>query len=208
MKQVDLGEHIREALRPDILLNAFDITLVDTTPTPYTERLSPINLAYLKLCQDAQLIEYRQGRLERVERVENGLVAHFEEGEPIRCDRVLTRFGVKHSDVSSELLGKPAPRFHHGDLLLTSPDFENGKGHTDVALERLDRSLSKRRRDRRGREAKWWAPKGAFMSARLLPVDQALPSREDFVLLDERELVHKLKAGTKVRYDELSDQHL
>src|SRR5690606_25240279 len=29
MKQVDLGEHIREALRPDILLNAFDITLVD-----------------------------------------------------------------------------------------------------------------------------------------------------------------------------------
>ena len=203
MKQLDLGEHIRSELRPDALLNAFDITLVDSTPTPYTERLSPINLAYLKLCQDAQPIGYRQGRLNHVEHVENGLIAHFDEGEPIRCDRVLTRFGVKHTDVNRNLLGDPAPRFHHGDYLLASPDFSNGNGHTDVALDQLDRALAKRRRDHRRREPKWWAPKDVFMSSRLLPPDQPLPERGGFVLLDERKLTDKLKAGIRVRYDNL-----
>lgn len=208
MKQLDLKEYIRSELRPDVLLNAFDITLVDTTPTPYTERLSPINLAYLKLCQDAQPIEYRQGRLNRVEQLENGLIAHFDEGEPIRCDRILTRFGVEHTEVSRNLLGKPAPRFHHGDYLLTSPDFSNGNGYNDVALEQLERALTRRRRERRGREPKWWAPRGIFMAARFLPEGQTMPEGDDFILLDEGELVEKLKAGTRIKYDDFSNRPL
>ena len=60
----------------------------------------------------------------------------------------------------------------------------------------------------RSREPKWWAPRGVFMSARLLPPDQALPERDGFVLLDERKLVEKLKAGTRVRYDDFFNRPL
>jgi len=108
------------------------------------------------------------------------------------------------------LLGKPKARVHHGDYLLTSPDFSgsDGHGHVDVALEQLERSLTKRQRERGGREARWWAPKSIFTAARFLPADQELLDHDDFMILDERVLVEKLKAGTKVKYDDFSNRPL
>jgi hypothetical protein len=203
MSGLDLKPYLAE-LRPGSAQDAFDIILAGTNPTPYSEELSPINLAYLKLCLDAQPIEYRQGKLVRVEEVDTELVAHFDKGKPVRCDRVLTRFGVSFSKSNERLLGRTPSKFHHGDYLLGSPVVLHGSRYTDVAIACLDRAITRFRRRRRARRTDPWAPKSLFISTQTLPAEDR-PLASDRMITEESVLRMKLKQGVGLRYGDNSE---
>ena len=205
MSHLDLKPYLAE-LKPGSAQNAFDILMVGATPTPYSEGLSPINLAYLKLCQDAQPIEYRQGKLQRVEEVDGELLAHFDVGDPVRCDRVLTRFGVAHAEVNQRLLRAGQSRFHHGDYLLDSPVLLKDSRYLDQAIESLKNAIAKYRRRSPARRSDPWAPKSLFISTQTLPAEDRPPT--DDMITDESVLRMKLKRGVSVRYEDYSERAL
>jgi hypothetical protein len=122
------------------LLGKFEIWMNDgSSSTIYSEKIVPVNLIFLKLCQTVEDIKFVPGRIKSIE-VKNGYNVTFKSGASRRFERVATRFGLKQDDVSERLLGPAPRRLHFGDWLLELPTFTR-------EIERNERFVVRRRFD-------------------------------------------------------------
>jgi hypothetical protein len=131
------------------LLNGFEVWLNDTTPTPYTEKLSPIMLIFLKLCKGIETVRFISGRLINVKATDKGYEAYFVKAASVaeampkprqnarrkEFDHVATRFGIQQTDTNRKMIVPIQPKIHYDDWLHESP---RSYGKTsDLARETL-----------------------------------------------------------------------
>lgn len=100
--------------QPQLYLNGL-------TPTPYTASLSPVNIIYMKLCNELKAFKYRQGLILSISQEENGYRVLFSDKSEEHFDHVATRYGAASKPALASLATPKQKRAFYDCWLLEVP---------------------------------------------------------------------------------------
>jgi hypothetical protein len=103
-------------------LGRFEIWMNDVTPSMYTDKLSPANLIFLRLCQSVEDVRFVSGQLKRVCAKNGSHHVKFENGRRMIFERVASRYGTAHGEATQKVMGVAPRKMHFGDWLLEIPE--------------------------------------------------------------------------------------
>jgi len=187
-----------------LLRKEFDIWLNDGTPTAYTEKLSPANLFFMKLCQSVEPIQYKSGKLANINPTDAGIVAQFENGRPLMLDHVATRFGVVETDTNRNMIAFSKRKMHFGDWLLEEPVSDNQRVNAAYrAVQNATRKFNVAQPPRLTRHVR--VSKALYLALSLLLFEE---SGHKGFRKEEKRLRDRLRRGDKIAYTETSTLYI
>jgi hypothetical protein len=196
-------------------LGRFEIWMNDNGPKVYNEKISPVCLIYLKLCQSVEKVKFVPGKLESVCEKSSVYNVAFNGSPRMTFERVATRFGISHNEATRKMIGSSPRKMHFGDWLLEVPYAQRSRidtdGHTynqqfNAAREAVAHAAVRFANDHSPRrDGNSTLSKSRYLAALVFPDQFAT----DSILSDaEGRLRARLRRGPKMTYTESGGENL